>query len=62
MTQPITEIAQELRDLTGWTETQIAEAVGVSQPTINRILSGQRDCRLSTYQRLVLLLDEMKRR
>lgn len=37
----------------GWSQEQIAEATGVSQPTICRILSGQhKDPRYSVVERL----------
>ena len=47
----------------GWSQEEIAAAVGVSQPTICRILNGQhRDPRYSVVQRLrklVLDLNEL---
>lgn len=61
MAQPIDQITQRILEATGWTETQLAEVVGVSQPTINRIRSGQKDCKLATYQRLVEILTEVTR-
>lgn len=42
--------------LDGWTQTQIAKAVGVAQPTISGLLSGaQRDMRWESGNRLILL-------
>lgn len=34
--------------MTGWSEVKIAEEIGTSQPTVNRILNGQDDCKGST--------------
>lgn len=40
----------------GWTQTQIAKAVGVAQPTISGLLSGaQRDMRWESGNRLISL-------
>lgn len=44
----------------GWSQEDIAAAVGVSQPTICRILNGQhRDPRYSVVQRLRQLVLEL---
>ena len=52
-------MAKEIREATGWTETELSKALGVSQPTVNRILAGQKDCKSSTYLKLLELYNEV---
>ncbi|WP_408647199.1 helix-turn-helix domain-containing protein [Tessaracoccus coleopterorum] len=42
---------REARKLRGWSQTQLAEAAGVSRPTVARIEAGQR-VSLSTLTRV----------
>jgi predicted transcriptional regulator len=46
---------KEIKAVTGWSEPRIAEEIGSSQPTVNRILHGQQDCKASTWQRITEL-------
>lgn len=48
--QSITALLHFIRAATCWSEPRIAKKLGVSQPTVNRILNGQGDCKGSTLQ------------
>jgi transcriptional regulator with XRE-family HTH domain len=48
--QSATALLQFVRAATRWSEPRIAKKLGVSQPTVNRILNGQSDCKGSTLQ------------
>lgn len=49
MNKDISRLLNEAKAETGWSETDLAAKTGVSQPTINRILNGQQDCKGSTW-------------
>lgn len=47
--------SQQLADIkarTGFAENAIADRLGCSQPTVNRILSGKSDCKASTLLKI----------
>ncbi|WP_374702132.1 helix-turn-helix domain-containing protein [Herbaspirillum sp. B65] len=46
---------QEIRSATGWSEPLLAREIGVSQPTVHRILKGQADCKASTLRAIEAL-------
>lgn len=48
-------LLREIKDATNWSETKIAEELGTTQPTVNRILNGQPDCKGSTFRAIELL-------
>ena len=48
MDKKISTLLTEIKSATGWSEVKIAEELGTSQPTVNRILNGQDDCKGST--------------
>jgi transcriptional regulator with XRE-family HTH domain len=48
MDKKISILLTEIKSATGWSEVKIAEELGTSQPTVNRILNGQDDCKGST--------------
>ena len=48
MDKQISNLLQEIRTTTKWSETELATAIGTSQPTVHRILNGQDDCRGKT--------------
>jgi predicted transcriptional regulator len=50
MDKNISTLLAEIKDATGWSEVKIAEVIGTSQPTVNRILNGQDDCKGSTLR------------
>lgn len=50
MDKKISTLLTEIKDATGWSEVKIAEEIGTSQPTVNRILNGQDDCKGSTLR------------
>jgi hypothetical protein len=43
-----TQLLAEIKSLTGLGETALAARLGVSQPTVNRILNGQMECKAKT--------------
>jgi transcriptional regulator with XRE-family HTH domain len=50
MDKKISTLLAEIKGATGWSEAKIAEEIGTSQPTVNRILKGQDDCKGSTLR------------
>jgi transcriptional regulator with XRE-family HTH domain len=57
----IKEKIEFIRRSGGYTQQALAQRLGVSQPTIHRILSGaQRSTNHETYERVLALLDEFK--
>lgn len=55
MDKDISTLLREIRAATDWSEPKLAEEIGVSQPTVNRILNGQVDCRASTLRAIEAL-------
>ncbi len=55
MDKSISQQLQELKAHLGWSETVLADAIGTSQPTVHRILGGQKDCIGSTYRAIEAL-------
>lgn len=52
MTKDIPTLLRELKDVTKWSELKLASEIGTSQPTVNRILNGQPDCKVRTLRRI----------
>jgi predicted transcriptional regulator len=50
MSKDITTLLAEIQAETGWSQPRIADELGTSQPTVNRILKGQDDCKGSTLK------------
>lgn len=50
MDKDICALLREVKAETGWSEPRIAIEIGTSQPTVNRILNGQTDCKGSTLR------------
>jgi len=50
MDKDIQTMLQEIKAKTGWSEPRLAQEIGVSQPTVNRILNGQIDCKVKTLR------------
>ena len=50
MDKEIDTLLQELKAKKSWSEHRLALEIGTSQPTVNRILNGQRDCKGSTFR------------
>jgi len=50
MDKNISTLLREIKDATQWSEPKIALEIGTSQPTVNRILNGQGDCKGSTLR------------
>lgn len=55
MDKQISTLLREVKEATGWTEPQIAEEIGTSQPTVNRILNGQDECKNKTLRAIEAL-------
>lgn len=55
MNPDISLILAEIKARTKWSEVRIANEVGTSQPTINRLLNGQQECRVRTWHAIVEL-------
>jgi DNA-binding Xre family transcriptional regulator len=51
------EVAQTLI-MVGWTQKQISDAIGLTQPNISRIVSGKQDLRWKQRAALCALLDQ----
>jgi transcriptional regulator with XRE-family HTH domain len=58
MENEITRLLQEIKAKTGWSEPVIAQRIGTSQPTVNRILNGQGECKSRTYKAIQKLHGE----
>ena len=50
MDKNISTLLREIKDASSWSEPRIASEIGTSQPTVNRILNGQNDCKGKTLQ------------
>jgi hypothetical protein len=48
MDKDIATLLREIKSTTDWSEPRIAAEIGTSQPTVNRILNVQRDCKGAT--------------
>jgi len=55
MDKDITTMLREIKDATGWSEARIAHELETSQPTVNRILNGQGDCKGKTLRAITEL-------
>jgi transcriptional regulator with XRE-family HTH domain len=55
MDKDISTQLREVKDATGWTETHLALELGTTQPTVNRILNGQAECKIATYNAIAKL-------
>lgn len=55
MDKNISTLLREIKAATGWSEPVIAGKLNTSQPTVNRILNGQADCKGTTYRAIIEL-------
>jgi predicted transcriptional regulator len=53
MDKDIATLLREIKSTTDWSEPRIAAELGTSQPTVNRILNGQPDCKGATLRAIV---------
>jgi hypothetical protein len=53
MDKDIATLLKEIKSTTDWSEPRIAAELGTSQPTVNRILNGQPDCKGATLRAIV---------
>jgi transcriptional regulator with XRE-family HTH domain len=59
MDKKISTLLREIKNATGWSESRLASKLDTSQPTVNRILNGQEDCKGSTYRAITALHHEL---
>ena len=59
MEKSITEMLRAIKAETGWSEPRMAAELNTSQPTVNRILRGQKECRASTYRSITELYSQL---
>jgi hypothetical protein len=50
MDKDISTLLQEIKAATSWSEPRMAAELSISQPTVNRILNGQQECKLATLR------------
>lgn len=55
MDKDIATLLREIKSATDWSEPRMAVELGTSQPTVNRILNGQPDCKGSLFRSIVEL-------
>jgi len=55
MDKNISTLLNEIKAESGWSQPRIAAVLGTSQPTVNRILKGQTDCKGSTLRAIEVL-------
>lgn len=53
MDKDIVTLLREIKAKTDWSQPRIAAEIGTSQPTVNRILKGQADCKGATLRSIV---------
>jgi transcriptional regulator with XRE-family HTH domain len=51
---------REIKAATGWSEPRIAKELGISQPTVNRLVNGQAECKASTWRALCDLREKVR--
>jgi predicted transcriptional regulator len=59
MDKDIATLLREIKSATAWSEPRIASELGTSQPTVNRILNGQSDCKVATFRAIVDLYQKV---
>lgn len=60
MNTDIRKLLSEIKESTEWSETRIAREIGTSQPTVNRLINGQLECKSSTWRAIVDLNARVK--
>lgn len=55
MDKDISTLLREIKAKTGWSEPRLATELGTAQSTVNRILNGQSDCKMSTFRAITEL-------
>lgn len=55
MEKNISTLLMEIKRQQGWTQTRLAVELGTTQPTVNRILNGQDDCKVTTFKAICAL-------
>ncbi|CAB3730636.1 hypothetical protein [Paraburkholderia rhynchosiae] len=54
------QLLAEIKALTKLGEKAIGDRIGCSQPTVNRILNGQSDCKSSTLMAILQWREELR--
>lgn len=54
------DLLREIKAETGWSEPRIAREIGTSQPTVNRLMNGQSECKASTWRAITQLRERVK--
>jgi transcriptional regulator with XRE-family HTH domain len=62
MDKDIATLLREIRSDSGWSQARIAREIGATQPTVNRLLHGQPDCKASTLTAIKALHKTLMRR
>jgi transcriptional regulator with XRE-family HTH domain len=55
MDKTISTLLREIKEASHWSEPRIASEIGTSQPTVNRILNGQVECKGRTLRAITAL-------
>ncbi|MFP4895163.1 helix-turn-helix domain-containing protein [Paraburkholderia sp. EG304] len=58
--QPPRDMLAEIKNFTGMTEVALSASLGVSQPTVNRLLNGQERCSSTTLLAILRLHTALK--
>lgn len=53
MDKNISVLMQQIKAKTGQPQHKLAEMLSTTQPTIGRILNGQRNCEIDLYERIL---------
>ncbi|WP_374710568.1 helix-turn-helix transcriptional regulator [Massilia pseudoviolaceinigra] len=55
MDKNISTLLREIKAKQEWSQVRLAAELGTTQPTVNRILNGQDDCKISTFKAICAL-------
>lgn len=53
MDKDISTLLTEIKAASRWSQPRLATELGTSQPTVNRILHGQKECKSSTMRKIM---------
>lgn len=59
MDKDISTLLREVKAATNWSQPRIAKEISTSQPTVNRILKGQSECKSSTLRSIQALHEKL---
>ncbi|MCE3605845.1 helix-turn-helix transcriptional regulator [Massilia sp. P8910] len=55
MDKNISTLLREIKTKQDWSQVRLAAELGTTQPTVNRILGGQDNCKISTFKAICAL-------